>query len=146
MGTSRSAVSSSIELPESGQPPGPFSASTEVPSTGRRRSFTLAYKRKIVVLASGLPAGEIGAMLRREGLYSSHLTDWRRLIAALDAQAPEIKRGPKPDLARPDRLLQQKLERENARLRVRLQQAEAIIDAQKKLCALLGLPSVEELP
>lgn len=106
----------------------------------------MAYKRKIVVLASGLPAGEIGAMLRREGLYSSHLTDWRRLIAALDAQAPEIKRGPKPDLARPDRLLQQKLERENARLRVRLQQAEAIIDAQKKLCALLGLPSVEELP
>jgi hypothetical protein len=106
----------------------------------------LAYKRKIVVLASGLPAGEIGVMLRREGLYSSHLTDWRRLIAAMDAQAPEIKRGPQPDLACPDRLLQQKLERENARLRLRLQQAEAIIDAQKKLCALLGLPSIEELP
>jgi len=111
-----------------------------------RRSFTLAYKRKIVVLASSLPAGEIGALMRREGLYSSHLTDWRRLIARLDAQAPEPQRGPKPDLARPERLLNEKLERDNARLRVRLHQAEAIIDAQKKLCALLGLPSIEELP
>jgi transposase len=146
MDTSRSAVSSSIELPESSQPPGSASASTEVSRTGRRRSFTLAYKRKIVVLASSLPAGEIGALMRREGLYSSHLTDWRRLIARLDAQSPEPQRGPKPDLGRPDRLLNEKLERENARLRVRLQQAEAIIDAQKKLCALLGLPSIEELP
>jgi transposase len=146
MDTPRSAVSSSIELPESVQPPGAASVSTEVSRTGTRRSFTLAYKRKIVVLASSLPAGEIGALMRREGLYSSHLTDWRRLIAALDAQTPEIKRGPKPDLARPDRLRSEKLERENARLRVRLQQAEAIIDAQKKLCALLGLPSIEELP
>lgn len=106
----------------------------------------MAYKRKIVVLAGSLPAGEIGALMRREGLYSSQLTDWRQLIARLDAQAPEPQRGPKPDLARPDRLRSEKLERENARLRIRLQHAEAIIDAQKKLCALLGLPSVEELP
>jgi transposase len=106
----------------------------------------LAYKRKIVVLASSLPAGEIGALVRREGLYSSHLTDWRRLIARLDAQSPEPQRGPKADLGRPGRLLNEKLERENARLRARLQQAEAIIDAQKKLCALLGLPSIGELP
>jgi transposase len=146
MDTSRYAVSSSIELPESGQPAGSSSASTEVTRAGTRRSFTLAYKRKIVVLASGLPAGEIGALLRREALYSSHLTDWRRLVATLDGQTPEIRRGPKPDLARPERLLNQNLERDNARLRVRLQQADAIIDAQKKLCALLGLPSMEELP
>ena len=146
MDTSRSAVSSLIELPESGRPPGSTSASTEVSRARTRRSFTLAYKRKIVVLASSLPAGEIGALMRREGLYSSHLTDWRRLIARLDAQAPEPQRGPKPDLARPERLRSEKLERENARLRLRLQHAEAIIDAQKKLCALLGLPSIEELP
>jgi transposase len=146
MDTPKSAVSSSIELPDSGQPSGSGSASTEVSRAGTRRTYTLEYKRKIVVLASSLPAGEIGALMRREGLYSSHLTDWRRLIARMDAQAPQPQRGPKPDLARPDRLLNEKLERENARLRVRLQQAEAIIDAQKKLCALLGLPSVEELP
>ena len=146
MDTSKSAVSSAIELPESGQPPGSTPGSTEVSGARTRRSYTLAYKRKIVVLASSLPAGEIGALMRREGLYSSHLTDWRRLIARLDAQAPEPQRGPKPDLSRPDRLRSEKLERENARLRVRLQQAEAIIEAQKKLCALLGLPSIEELP
>ena len=146
MERSKTVVSSSIELPESVEPAGSSSASAEVLRAGSRRIFTLAYKRKIVVLASGLAAGEIGPMLRREGLYSSHLTDWRRLIAALDAHTPEIKRGPKPDLTRPDRLLKEKFERENARLRVRLQQAEAIIDAQKKLCALLGLPSIEELP
>ena len=146
MDTPSSAVSSSIDSSEVGQLARLSASSTEVARAGTRRSFTLAYKRKIVVLASGLPAGEIGALLRQEGLYSSHLTDWRRLIATLDGQTPEIKRGPKPDLVRPDRLLNQKLERDNARLRVRLQQAEAIIDAQKKLCALLGLPSIEELP
>ena len=144
MDTSRSTGSSSIDLPEVSQQASPVS--TEVSRAAMRRSFTLAYKRKIVVLASSLPAGEIGALMRREGLYSSHLTDWRRLIARLDAQAPEPQRGPKPDLARPERLLNEKLERDNARLPVRLHQAEAIIDAQKKLCALLGLPSIEELP
>jgi transposase len=146
MDTSSSAVPSSIDLPEVSQLARSSSSSTEVSRAGTRRSFTLAYKRKIVVLASGLPVGEIGVLLRREGLYSSHLTHWRRLIATLDAQAPEPQRGPKPDLTRPDRLRNEKLERENARLRIRLQHAEAIIDAQKKLCALLGLPSVEELP
>jgi transposase len=111
-----------------------------------RRSFTLGYKRRIVAMAAGLPAGEIGAMLRREGLYSSHLTFWRRQLSALDARTPEPKRGRKADPARPQKLQVERLERENARLAKRLAQAEAIIDAQKKLCALLGLPSIEEQP
>jgi hypothetical protein len=106
----------------------------------------LAYKRKIVTLASSLPAGEIGALLRREGLYSSHLTNWRHMLAAHDAATAEPKRGRKPDPTRPEKIKIDKLERANARLQIRLQTAEAIIDAQKKLCALLGLPSVEEQP
>jgi len=122
------------------------SRSSEVAAKGSRRRFTPAYKRKIVTLAAGLPQGEIGALLRREGLYSSHLTHWRQLIATLDAETPEPRRGRKPDPLRPERLRLEKLERDNARLQKRLVQAEAIIEAQKKLCALLGLPSSEELP
>jgi hypothetical protein len=92
MDTTKSEVSSSIELPDAGQLARSASVSGEVSRAGTRRSFTLAYKRKIVVLASSLPAGEIGALLRREGLYSSHLTDWRRLIATLDGQTPEMEK------------------------------------------------------
>jgi transposase len=146
MDTRSSAVSSSIDLPEESRLAKSSPVSTEVSGAATRRRFTLAYKRKIVTLASSLPAGETGALLRREGLYSSHLTHWRRLIATLDAQMADPKRGRKPDPTRPDRLRNEKLSRENARLRIRLQHAEAIIDAQKKLCALLGLPSVEEQP
>jgi len=121
-------------------------ATTEVPGKATRRRFTLSYKRKIVTLAAGLPDGEIGAMLRREGLYSSHLTHWRRQVAALDAQTAEPKRGRKPDPSRPEKLRINQLERDLARAQQRLAQAEAIIDAQKKLCALLGLPGGEEQP
>lgn len=146
MDTHSSAVSSTIALLEASQlansPPG----SAEVVRAATRRRFTLAYKRKIVKLVSSLPAGEIGVLLRREGLYSSHLTNWRRALAADDAMAAEPKRGRKADPARPDRLRAEKLERELARAHKRLAQAEAIIDAQKKLCALLGLPSSEALP
>lgn len=122
------------------------SSSNEVSAVGSRRRFTLAYKRKIVRMAEGLAAGEIGALLRREGLYSSHLSNWRQYLATLDAKTPEPKRGRKPDPLRPEKIRIDKLERENARLETKLKQAEAIIDAQKKLCALLGLPSSEELP
>ncbi len=119
--------------------------STEVPGKATRRRFTLSYKRKIVALAAGLQVGETGVLLRREGLYSSHLTHWRRQVAALDAQTTEPRRGRKPDPARPGKLRIDQLERDLARAQKRLSQAEAIIDAQKKLCALLGLP-VEEQP
>ena len=146
MDTRSSAISSSTALPEEGQLASPRPDSTEVVRAATRRRFTLAYKRKIVTLASSLPPGEIGALLRREGLYSSHLTNWRHLLAAQDAAAVEPKRGRKPDPTRPERLRIEKLERELARSHQRLAQAEAIIEAQKKLCALLGLPSSEQLP
>lgn len=122
------------------------SGSAEVSAKATRRRFTLAYKRKIVTLAAGLPGGEIGALLRREGLFSSHLTQWRQHLAALDASTPEPRRGPKPNPSLGEKLKVERLERELARAQRRLAQAEAIIDAQKKLCALLGLPSNEELP
>jgi transposase-like protein len=138
------AASSLLEGP--GSAPIAARGSTEIQGKPKRRAFTLPYKRRIVALASGLPAGEIGTLLRREGLYSSHLTHWRRLIAELDAKTPEPRRGRKPDPARNEKLRIEKLERELARTHKRLVQAEAIIDAQKKLCALLGLPSVEEQP
>ena len=146
MDTRSSAVSSSIDLPEVSQLASSLPDSTEVVRAATRRRFTLAYKRKIVRLASSLPAGEIGALLRREGLYSSHLTNWRHMLATHDAASAEPKRGRKADPARPERLRAEKLERELARTQKRLAQAEAIIDAQKKLCALLGLPSSEQLP
>jgi transposase len=146
MDTRSPVISSSKDLAETGQQAKSSSVSTEVSGAATRRRFTLAYKRKIVTLASSLPAGEIGALLRREGLYSSHLTNWRHMLAAHDAATAEPKRGRKPDPTRPDRLSHEKLRRENARLQIRLQHAEAIIAAQKKLCALLGLPSVEEQP
>lgn len=134
---------------EGGNPPSAATlshGSSEVLGPATRRRFTLSYKRKILALAAGLPPGEVGALLRREGVYSSHLTYWRRQLAALDAQTPEPRRGRKPDPTRPEKLKIDKLERELARAQRQLKQAEAIIDAQKKLCALLGLPSVEELP
>lgn len=128
-------------------PAGPGSrASNEVVAKGSRRRFSLAYKRKIVGLAADLPTGEVGALLRRERLYSSHLTVWRQQLAALDASVVEPRRGRKPDPKRHEVLQIQKLERELAHARKRLEQAEAIIDAQKKLCALLGLPSSEMQP
>lgn len=146
MDTHRSEVSSSAALPEVGQLASSSSDSTEVVRAATRRRFTLAYKRKIVTLASDLPTGETGALLRREGLYSSHLTNWRQMLATHDAATSEPKRGCKPDPARPQRLRAEKLECELARTQKRLAQAEAIIDAQKKLCALLGLPNSEEWP
>lgn len=145
MNTLNSEISSR-SLPTTSAPTTTETGSNEVAAKATRRRFTLAYKRKIVTLATGLPSGEVGALLRREGLYSLHLTHWRQWVAALDAKAPEPRRGRKPDPLRPEQLKVDKLDRDNARLHKRLAQAEAIIDAQKKLCALLGLPSREELP
>jgi len=146
MDTPATMVSPSSSTATAAVPANAVHATAEVPGKATRRRFTLGYKRKIVTLAAGLVDGELGAMLRREGLYSSHLTHWRRQVATLDAQTPEPQRGRKPDPARPEKLRINQLERDLARAQKRLVQAEAIIDAQKKLCALLGLPSSEEQP
>jgi transposase-like protein len=101
------------------------------PRTSRRR-FTAAYKRKIVEEAAQCGHGEIGALLRREGLYSSYLTKWRAEYKA--GSLNNKARGPR---ANPNGAEVKRLERENARLQRQLAQAEAIIDAQKKLARLL---------
>ena len=122
--------------PAGAAPPVPDSAVDEKP---RRRQFTAEYKLRILREADRCKAvGEIGALLRREGLYSSHLTVWRRerdrvAKAALAAR----KRGPKAKAIDPRT---RQLERENAKLRRRLQRAELMLAIQKKASELLGIP------
>ena len=113
-------------------PEAPAGASGEV--RARRRTFTAAEKLRIVREAERCPKGALGALLRREGIYSSHLTTWRR---ERDRGLTPQKRGPKVD-EQAQRLA--RLERENARLQTKLGKAELIIDAQKKLLQVLGLP------
>ena len=118
----------------------------EVAALPKRRQFSAAYKRHIVREANACQVpGEIGALLRREGLYSSHLTHWRREVEAGEnaALVPKL-RGPKPDRAKAESRRVEALEREVTRLRQKLGRAEQIIEAQKKLCELLGLPMGEE--
>ena len=118
-------------------------ASPKLLDRPRRRTFTGQDKLRIlgeVERAAGVPGG-IGAIMRREGLYSSALSDWRRQrdAGAFEALSP-AKRGPK--VAEPNPLaaeLAQSL-RDNSRLKQRLEHAEAIVEIQKKVAALLGLP------
>lgn len=115
-------------------------ATVEVVAKARRRQFSAAYKARILREAEACRGtGQIGALLRREGLYSSHLVDWRRLRAqgALKALAAK-KRGRKPARDARDRELA-RLSRDNARLRRKLAQAEAVIEVQKKLSTILGI-------
>ena len=132
-----SRKSSLIAVPQqpASRPPDP-----EVVPKASRRTFSAAEKLRILNEADTCTRpGQIGALLRREGLYSSHLVKWRRLRAAgqLQALAPQ-PRGPKP--TPPDPLVEQlaQLRKENACLQARLSQAELIIDVQKKVAQLLG--------
>jgi transposase len=121
--------------------PPPVVADPEVRDRAARRRFTAEYKLQVLRQADQCAGvGEVGALLRREGLYSSHLTTWRRQReqGALVALAPK-KRGRPPTPVSPLARRMAELERDNARLARRLQQAEAIIDAQKKLAEVLGL-------
>ena len=107
----------------------------------KRRQFTAEYKLRILKEADRCDQrGQIAALLRREGLYSSHLSRWRRQRAQGQLQGLAArKRGPKPSA---DHQLQKetaRLRREKERLQARLQQAETIIEAQKKLAQQLGL-------
>jgi len=118
------------------------SVDPEVLAHARRRQFSERYKLKIVREADACAApGEVGAMLRREGLYSSHLAAWRKQVR--EGALRELrgkKRGParKEDRASAKRIAQ--LERENTRLRRRLKDAETIIEFQKKVSEVLGMP------
>lgn len=118
---------------------------TEVVAKAKRRRYTAEYKLRILRELDGSQGnGETGALLRREGLYSSHLTSWRRQRerGELDGLSPQ-KRGPKPDA---QALEMARLKRENERLREQLRKAELIIDVQKKVAQLLGVPIEETRP
>lgn len=109
---------------------------TEVLPRARRRSFPAAYKRRLLQEVDRCTQpGQVGALLRREGLYSSHLTLWRRQRDLGELGLPQ--RGPSP--ADPATKEVERLRRENDRLQKRLEQAETIIAVQKKLSHLLGL-------
>jgi transposase-like protein len=115
----------------------------EVVPTAKRRKFTAEYKQRILDEADrSTESGQVGALLRREGLYSSHLTTWRRQRerGVFEGLAPK-KRGRKNKNELEKEL--NNLRRENADLQERLEQAEAIIDVQKKLSRLLGLATEE---
>ncbi len=102
----------------------------EVPEKTVRRKFTVAYKLRILKEAESCNGqGQVGALLRREGLYSSSLTSWRRQVA--QGLIPK-KRGPAAQKADPHVRRVAELERENEKLTHKLKQAELIIDVQKK--------------
>lgn len=117
----------------------------EVVAKPKRRTYTAEYKQRILAEAEAAAAtrGGLGALLRREGLYSSLLTYWRREQAAgiLEALTPQ-KRGPKSK-RNPLEEENQKLRRQNAHLSEDLRKAHIIIDVQKKVAALLGHPIPE---
>ena len=111
---------------------------TEVELRPKRRRFTLEYKRRIIREADACTEpGQIGALLRREGLYSSALTRWRRQLQASPG-GPQQERGSRNGHA--EALRQHKLEIK--RLKRKLAKAETIIDVQNKLCALFGTDEI----
>ncbi len=117
-------------------------ANTEVVVKAVRRRFSAEYKLSILQEAEAcLEVGEVGALLRREGLYSSHLTTWRkqREQGALQGLAP-AKRGRKVD---PQAGEITRLKRENERLKSQLERAELIISVQKKVSQMLDLTPTE---
>jgi transposase len=118
----------------------PVAPDPEVVEEARRRRFTAKYKLEVLEQADRCEPGQLGALLRREGLYSSHLTCWRRQRAAGALAGLAARKRGRPALV-PDVHGQRvvELERENAQLRQRLLQAETIIDVQKKVSSLLGI-------
>lgn len=110
----------------------------EVRVAGKRRRYSQAYKLQILAEAEQCKQGETGALLRREGLYHSTLSKWRQQQAEgkLDGRRAKIKAVQSEQAQELKRL-----QRENVRLKARLEKAEAIIEVQKKLAKLLGLES-----
>lgn len=107
----------------------------EVPEKARRRTFTAAYKARILAAYDAAPQGEKGAILRREGLYSSHIIDWRRARDAAASAGREPARGRPPADPRDARIA--RLTREKEQLEQELAKARFVVDVQSKLQALL---------
>jgi transposase-like protein len=112
----------------------------EVTPKAKRRSFSAVYKKKVLAeVDAAAGTGQIGAILRREGIYSSTLTGWRREREAAVHNAFSQKRGPEPK-QNPLAAENENLRRQNQRLTEELRKAEIIIDVQKKVALLLGRP------
>lgn len=124
---------------------GVMKTEVEVAEKPERRRFSAEYKRKVLKEADTcVRPGELGALLRREGLYSSHLATWRaaRERGEIAGLAPK-RRGPAP---RPKNPLESKvatLEREVRRWQARAERAEALVELQKKVSEILGKPLPE---
>jgi transposase len=118
----------------------PGSPDPEVTPKAKRRSFSETYKKKILAeVEAAAGSGGIGEILRREGIYSSTLTSWRKERDAAVDGAFSRKRGPEPT-RNPLTAENEKLRRQNQRLQEELRKAEIIIDVQKKVALLLGRP------
>jgi transposase len=137
-GASQGARRATEDAPVSTRPL-PASVDSEVVAVAKRRSFTNADKRRIVLAAAACTKpGEIGALMRREGVYSSALATWRRQYAAGELNGVEAKkRGPKPAPARDELRQLALMTRERDKLRVQLSNAQLVIEVQKKVAALL---------
>ena len=133
----------SLEAPErsggassAAAPPDP-----EVPERAKRRRFSAQYKLRVLEETDACRApGEVGAVLRREGLYSSQPTAWRRARREGSLRALAKPRGPQGRRRDPVARENERLRQENARLQRRLAQAQAILEIQKKASEILGIP------
>ncbi len=123
-----------FEEPESGSVAAAVvgAESVEVASVGRRRTFTAEYKRRILDEADRAGPGEIGLLLRREGLYSSQLSNWRTGRSGMTRKSRVKKSSGKSGTDR-------RLEKENARLKLKLAKAEAMLELQKKASAIWAM-------
>jgi len=117
----------------------------QVVAKPRRRTYPAEYKRRILKEADACTApGAIGALLRREGLYSSHLTTWRAARERGELAGAPTKRGPVRRVADPRDKRITELERERTRWQKRAERAEALVALQKQVAALLGTPLTDE--
>ena len=142
VGTEGAPGATGVPTPDGGRLPSSVAApDPEVPEKKPRRKYTARYKLRVLQDADCCTEpGQIGALLRREGLYSSHLTTWRRQReqGVLNGVSPK-KRGRKACPKNPLADQNARLEKENRDLRRRLQQAETIIEAQKKISEIFGV-------
>lgn len=131
-----------VELPAVSAAASGIPADPEVAATAKRRQFSGSERRRILAAADRCPApGEIGALLRREGIYSSQLAAWRKKrVATGRAGLDSQKRGRKADPAIAGARREETLTRENKRLRHQLAQAHTIIDVQKNFVRCWGCP------
>ena len=113
-------------------------SSVEVVALARRRRFSAEYKRRILDEVDRAGRGEIGLVLRREGLYSSHLSKWRNWRNQMTSK----KKG--PGLTNELKTENERLQKENARLKLKLRKAEAMLDLQKKAAEILSYDDESE--